>query len=82
MFAKRSVIRCMLLKMQKILLKCTNPKQKIPRIGDSATGALENTHHTSHFFFGFIGVPGLHLNVSENCFRLESGPIMRNFDGL
>ncbi len=41
-----------------------------------------NDHQTEHLWVGFIGDPSGQLNVWENSFRLETGPITLNCAGL
>ncbi len=38
-------------------------------------------HHTSHFFTGFIRVPGAHWKSSANSLLFENGPRTRNIPG-
>jgi hypothetical protein len=42
---------------------------------------LVPAHHTSHFFTGFIRVPGAHWKSSANSLLLEKGPRTRNIPG-
>lgn len=38
-------------------------------------GQWSSLHQTSHFFFGFMYDPSLHLNTSENSWKFDKVPI-------